>query len=441
MKTTLLPTQVEDVDRIVYGEDIPNFSLPGTGKTLTTIGAIDRLRLNTGVVVCPTVATSMWVETLEGELGASVQLLKTRSTVIDKKADFWVMSYGVVAEQSPALFGRPAGVLVVDESHYVKGSDAARTQAVFGQDCSGTGGLYEDSAQCWCLSGTPIERYSDDLWSQLRATQPEVLDRYGAITLAGFQRQFCRMEYKSYGADKQITKYVSVGNQSEKLLNRMLYTEIGAIRRTMAEVDPYMPEVKFRTIFTPAKITPELRGIIKGKTEHQIMDMILTGGDEITRARRLMGMAKLKGTLDYIKDQAKDHPVLVGFWHTEVGTEIYKHLSKAGFAANLIYGATSATARNRIKQRFIDGEIDILVGQMQAMGVAMDGLQHASSHVIMAEDDWSAAKVEQFYKRLARKGQREHVQVDFCNSMEAVDTALVKIRQRKEMGSRLVHGS
>lgn len=440
MKTSLLPTQIEDVDQIVHGEDVPNFSLPGTGKTLTTIGAIDRLRIHTGVVVCPPVATSMWVEALEGELGASVQLLKTRETEVNRNADFWVMSYGVVIDQAPALFGRPRGALVVDESHYVKSSEAGRTQAIFGHDCSGAGGLYEDSEQCWCLSGTPVERYADDLWSQLRATQPEALDKYGAITLAGFQRQFCRMEYKSYGSDKQITKYVSVGNQSERLLNRMLYTDIGAIRRTMAEVDPYMPEVKFRTIFTPAKVTQELKDIVAGKTEHEIMEMIIAGGDAITRARRLMGMAKLKGVMDYVKEQAKDHQVLVGFWHTDVGTEIYKQLTKAGYPANLIYGGTSAPARDRIKKRFIDGEIDVLVGQMQAMGVAMDGLQHAGSHVILAEDDWSAAKVEQFYKRLARKGQRDHVQVDFCNSGEAVDTALVKIRQRKDMGARLIHG-
>lgn len=439
MKTPLLPTQIEDVAQITHGEDIPNFSLPGTGKTLTTIGAIDRLKLHTGVVVCPPVATSMWVDTLEEELGASVQWLKTRDTVVNRNSDFWVMSYGVVIDQAPNLFGRPAGALVVDESHYVKNTEAGRTQAIFGVDNSGSGGLYEDSVQCWCLSGTPIERYADDLWSQLRATQPEALDKYGAITLAGFQRQFCRMEYKSYGNDKQITKYVSVANQNERLLNRLLYTDIGAIRRTMAEVDPYMPEVKFRTIFTPAKITPELRAILAGKTEQQIMEMILMGGDEITRARRLMGMAKLNGVMDYIKSQA-DHPLVVGFWHVDVGTEIYKQLCKSGFPANLIHGGTTAPARDRIKKRFMEGEIDVLVGQMQAMGVAMDGLQFRGSHVIMAEDDWSAAKVEQFYKRLARQGQRQHVQVDFCNSEEAVDTALVKIRQRKDMGARLIHG-
>ena len=441
MKTPLLPTQIEDVDRIANGEDIPNFSLPGTGKTLTTIGAINKLRLHTGVVVCPSVATSMWVETLEGELGASVQWLKNRGTTVDRNADFWVMSYGVVVDQAPNLMGRPAGALVVDESHYVKNGDAGRTQAIFGEACDGVGGLYEDSAQCWCLSGTPIERYADDLWSQLRATQPEVLEKYRALTLPEFQRQFCRMEWKFYGVEKTIAKHVSVGNQSERLLNRLLYTEIGAIRRTMAEVDPYMPEVKFRTIFTPARITPELRDILKGKTEQQIMEMLLEGGDEITRARRLMGMAKLKGVLDYIKEQASGKQILVGFWHTDVGTEIVKQLKEAGFATGFINGSTPPHGRDKVKNLFIQGDTDILVGQMQAMGVAMDGLQHVTSHVIMAEDDWSASKIEQFYKRVARKGQTQHVQVDFCNSEEAVDTALVKIRLRKETGARLIHGT
>jgi len=434
MKTPLLPTQLFDVELICAREDLPNFSKPGTGKTLTTIGALNKLRMQSGLIVCPTVATIMWHDLLTSELGARVQHVKTKKETIDRKADFLVMSFGIVADQAPSLLDRDNGALILDESHYLKTPDAARTTAVFGEDGDGAGGLYETSQQCWCLTGTPIERYADDLWSQLRATQPEILQQYGALTLPEFQRQFCRMEWKEYAQGK-IRKYVSIGNQSTRLLNRMLYTDIGAIRRTMSDVDPYMPPTTERQIFTRAKITEELKALLVGKSEADIIKMVTAGGDEITRARRLMGMAKLKEVVSYVKEQAKDHPVLVGFWHQDVGKEIYKQLSGDNFAANLIWGGTSADARERIRVRMKNGELDVLVGQIAAMGVAMDGLQDSCNHVVFAELDWSASKHEQFYKRIARKGQLQHVQVDYCTSLEAVDTALTKIRERKAAGA------
>ncbi len=42
MKTPLLSTQEEDVKKIIYDEDLPNLSEAGTGKTLTSIGAIEK---------------------------------------------------------------------------------------------------------------------------------------------------------------------------------------------------------------------------------------------------------------------------------------------------------------------------------------------------------------------------------------------------------------
>jgi SNF2 family DNA or RNA helicase len=214
----------------------------------------------------------------------------------------------------------------------------------------------------------------------------------------------------------------------------MLYTDIKAIRRTMSEVDPYMPEVTERNIYTKAKVTAELKALLVGRTEQQIMDMILAGGQEITRARQLMGLSKLDAVSSYISEQATDHPVVVGFWHTSVGTKL-EDLLEPRFRVGYIDGSTSAAKRERVKQAFIAGDLDVLIGQIAAMGIAMDGLQFAGDHVVFAELDWSAAKHEQFYKRLARKGQVKHVQVDYCTSLETVDTALEKIRFRKAQGA------
>ena len=244
MKTELFPTQREDVEKYLGLEDLPNFSKAGTGKTITAIAAVEALKLQSGLVVCPTIAQVMWEKKLEEELGAKVQRLETGRTEIDKTADFIVCTYGLIKPHFDSLLSRDNDALICDESHRLKGPDSQRTKAVFGDEHDGEGGLYESSQYCLTLTGTPIERYADDLWSQLRATQPDALYKYGALTLDAFQRQFCRMELKEY-AEGAVLKRVSVANQNEALLNRMLYKDIGAIRRTIADVAPYMPPVSF----------------------------------------------------------------------------------------------------------------------------------------------------------------------------------------------------
>jgi SNF2 family DNA or RNA helicase len=433
MKTPLLKSQREDVAKIATSIDLPNFSLPGAGKTLTTIGAIEKLNMSGGVVVCPAIATIMWVEELERELGCKAQRVKTGSTVLDKDADFYVLTYGILKQHFSALMSSTRDCLIVDESHYCRSRDSQRTQLVFGPQCTGKGGLYETAAQTWCLTGTPIERYADDLWSQLRATQPDVLARHRALEYKQFALQFCWMEEKSYGKMQRST-WRSVSNQDEVRLHRILYDEIGIIRR---EVDQELPPLTFREVFVSSHLTGELQSFCKGKTIEQIGEKLLSGGDEMVQARRLTGLAKIKDSVEYIKQQCYQHPVVVGFWHTDVGKTLYDHLNKGKRTVAFIDGSTPLPRREKIRKAFNEGNIDAIVGQIEAMGTAMN-LQDHGNHVIIAEDDWSAAKIEQFYKRVYRRGQNSHVQVDFLRSDIPIDIALRKVRERKAKGTKLI---
>lgn len=426
MKTALMPTQVADVEKQLDGDNIPNFSEAGTGKTLTTIGALHNEGFEGGVVVCPPIACMMWRDTLEYELGAKVQWLKKRQDVIDKTADFHVMSYSVLpthAHQLPTKL--PA--LIVDESQYIKNRDSQRTMAIMGAD-----GLVNSADYTFLLSGTPIERHADDLWSQLHVIQYPWLRRYNAETLEKFQMMFCRMREKEYG---QVKRLVSVDSQNEKLLNRMLYNDIGAIRRTRADVDPFMPPVTASKVAVEFSVPPELRSLLVGMTEDKIITLMQAGDATAAKMRRLTGIAKAGGVVKFLRELPLKEPRLVGFWHTEVGVILHTMLESNGFSVATIDGSVSAEKRDKIRKRFMAGDIDFLLGQIAAMGIAMDGLQHASKHVVFAELEWSGAKTEQFYKRVARKGQTEKVHVDYCMADLPVDDALYNVSTKKSENS------
>jgi SWI/SNF-related matrix-associated actin-dependent regulator 1 of chromatin subfamily A len=431
MKTKLYPTQLVDIEKAANTTDLPNYSEPGTGKTLNTVGLIERLKMQSGLIVCPTIATIMWKEAIEYELGAKVQWLKTRSTEIDKTADFLVASYGVINAHFANLMLRKNDILVIDEAHKLKNKGSDRTELMFGPESDGADGLYETSLYCEPLTGTPMERYADDLWSQLRALHPDTLNRYKALEFEAFRKMFCRMGEVTRGGN---TFWTSIGNSNERLLNRMLYNEIGIIRRTMAEVAPHMRKM-YRTVTCEPKLTKELIAFGKQYTPAELEAMI-QGVNDSSKMRQMLGLAKAPATVAYALEQKE--PLLVGYWHTAVGQEILAGLTKAGISARLIDGSVSPTGRDKIKKAFQSGEVMVIVGQIAAMGEALDGLQQASRHVIIAEDDWSDAKVSQFYKRLYRGGQDKPVIIDFIKTDHPLDTALSAVRERKREGAEVI---
>jgi SNF2 family DNA or RNA helicase len=437
MKTKLLPTQTLDVQRLIERTDLPNYSMPGTGKTLTTVAAIEEMCLTGGVIVAPPIAVPMWKEVLEYELGATASILKkvSENPADHNGSDFLIMTYQMATEHKFDILAArqsPMQALVLDESHYLKTVDSKRTKAVFGPTCDGQFGLYMNSHYCFTLTGTPIERHANDLWSQLRALQPDALNRHGVLTYADFVQRFTYSQMKQFNK-RMAPKMTVVSSRNLDYLNRILYEDIGVIRRTMDEVAKDMPEVTFRNIACECKLDAQTTRYLRKKTVRQIGEALLMGDDEAMAARRLLGLAKVQAVTQYVMDSAAQGAILLGYWHTDFGTAVVHALKEAGIKAERIGGGMDAeTVQNHVRG-FNTGEVRVIVGQIAAMGVSLN-LQAGCNHVIIGEDDWSPAKIEQFYKRVWRLGQKNHVQVDFCVADTVVDDAISSIRHNKSAG-------
>ena len=440
MKTKLMPTQLEDIKQLVERPDLPNYSKPGTGKTLTTIGAMEAMGFKKGVIVAPPIALPMWRDVLAAELGVSTRIVPHgRFNFINNPADFYVMSYGMATAHAESIkrLRMDYAAIVLDESHALKTPGSQRTRALFGDASDGMDSIVEHFDYVFSLTGTPIERHSDDMWSQLRAIKPEALAEDGTSSLVAFRAKYCRQAMKSYHP-RQKPKLVTVGSQNEEALHDLMYKQIGAIRRTLDDVTAYMPPVTFREIAVDLTPSPELGSLIKNRTVAKIVAGLVEGDPIMATARRLLGISKLKSILDYVVEQALDHPLLVGYIHTDFGKALTEALVTLGVRAEIIGGATSQAERERIVSDFNEGRVRVIVGQIAAMGVSLN-LQQGARHVIVAEDDWSAAKIEQFYGRVWRLGQNHHVQVDFCTTKHPIDEAIVYLREAKAGSAELVH--
>jgi len=428
----LLPTQIEDA---AFLADSPRlhgamFSAPGTGKTLTALAAVERLDLSgKWAVIAPPIALRMWAQTIESYLGVKAQVLRSGSDKIDRFADFYVTTYGL-AGSFPHLRDCAGGI--ADEADALKTLSSQRTKAIYGNRASGKDCLIENMEAFFPLTGTPIRRYADDLYPWFRALHPAVLKREGITSLKAYQEAFCVTQMRRFHP-RMPMKATVIGNKNEALLKSLIYGQEGVItrpalakRRTIHDVTAYMPALTERNIEIAFVDSVELR------EASNLVDFEEGNEAIMARARRLLGLAKADHCAAYLLDVLHDEkvPVLALYWHRDVQERLRGLLEKDGLRVAVIDGQTPTTDRERFEDQFNAGALDVLLGQIQSMGVSLN-LQRGSNRAVFVERDWSPSSQEQGYARVWRLGQEYKVMVDYCLADHPIEDAVTSVNARK----------
>jgi len=438
-KIILTPEQVEDSTKMAEGGDLPNYSLAGTGKTLTALEAFKKAGHKQGLIIAPPIAQKMWQKVTTEWLGADVAIATGSNWGTASKADILVTTYDVVGSpMMQTMFYRrfSEGALILDEAHNARGKDTKRNAAIFGRNHDGEKGLMEKFDNVWPLSGNPIFRYADDLWGQLVALYPDVFAKYRSLSYEAFVLNFCVVKVKKFNSRMQPRPTV-VRSQNLPILHKMLYEDIGAIRR---QENTSLPPIRVRELFpTMESMAGMLRDLFVGLTDAQIEAKLEAQDADMQAVWRAAALAKVKGAKEYVLDSSLAGPLLIGYWHTPVGDAYYDMFKEAGLNVARVKGGMTANKKEELRDRFNAGEFNAMVGQMGAMGVSWN-LQEVCQHVIIAQDHYSPAVIEQFYKRVQRLGQQNQVTLDFLMGETPVDTAIKRIRLTKEKEHRAVLG-
>ena len=437
MKYKLMPHQRKDSAIMARG-DTPNFSFAGTGKTVTCMEAMRKSGVERALIVAPPIALLMWKRELEAYLDLPVQLIKTGKTPLDD-SPLKVISYGVasaVSMHSQLMGGFDGDALITDEGHNLKNYSAKRTIAVFGESTTGRNGLFANFDVYWNLTGDPILKYSDDLWSQLRASHADILRAHDVETLEKFRRKFTIQQLKKYHPRAAPVMAV-VGSKNDDLLNKIVYGDVGAIRRTLKEVDKNMPPITYRNVYVKIHQNKELAAIVRGKSLEELAEALSIEQSGVSRAVHVLNMMKVEGAVDYLAEMVHNGPILCGVWHRDVGDALYNELKRCGLVCGRVIGGQSIDQRQGVIDAFNRGDLDVLVGQIAALGVSAN-LQQTSKHVVIVEDQPSHGVITQFIGRVWRLGQKEHVQVDFVKADHIVDEVIERVRKRKEKTTKNV---
>ena len=269
-----------------------------------------------------------------------------------------------------------------------------------------------------------------------RADAKSLTGNIGKLDMSRFRLRYCITQKKKFSAAQRFPIEVTVGNRNTDELNGLLFGGM-AVRRELAEVWAAMPPLTINRLDVQLDLDPELKQMLKSMDKqslNEIREDIAKNEEHISTMRRKLGVAKVKHSVSEIVDriEAGIKPILVGAWHTDVIDSLIAELVDRSLDVGCIDGRVSGDLRDQMVVKFNDGTLDVLVGQIGAMGVAIN--MQGGSHIICVEEDWSPAIMDQFYARCHRIGQANHVHVDIFQSDTKLDQAVRRISTAKARG-------
>ncbi len=283
-------------------------------------------------------------------------------------------------------------VLILDECHRLKNSQAQRTKVVYGHGFRG--GLVDYAESVWGLSGTIMPNHIGELWTHLKALFPEYLPPAVKDEDAYLDRYAKTRTIKIH--NRYIHK-VSGSNPAHIPEMRAILKKV-MLRRTWAEIAPDLPPLVVSPVIverTAADIAPlaaleqqhaaELVAYGKAILAGHVMDR---PSKPFSAFMHAAGRAKVAPACELIGEELEENQypkVIVFAYHLDVLDALLAGLGKHG--AVLVNGATSAKNRATSLSVFQnDPSVRVFIGQIDVCSEALD--LSAAEDVVFVEQSW-----------------------------------------------------
>lgn len=422
----------------------------GTGKTLIGIGWHRHSRSRRTLVICPSIAKGNWKDEIAKFDGGTVAIVDGfRRGMQPLPATSWVilsmdvvMDYGHNKGWLQAIKEWGPDFIIMDESHNIRGADTQRAE--------GVRAACKLSKHAMLATGTAMSEGSIDLWPQLDALQPGWWGTYFSfgIAFANGKKRWRRTARKSW-------EYWDMsGSSNTDVLSRRL--RYAMIRKTLEDTGLKLPpqtRMPLLVNLTPTarhqydeavaeyrKLIEAAQGAEDDGQRFSIMEstkakrMVLVG-----KMRQISSMGRVAATMEWILKLAAQgkRPIVFGFFTAPLKA-LYIGLTQAGLRVGYIDGSTSRPRRDAVKQGFLARDLDVLVGQIEAMGVAIN-LQDGSNVTVNHDITYRPLDIIQCEGRIWRKGQKDPVTHYYCMGIDTKDDRAFDIVLKKMANVKAVH--
>lgn len=376
---------------------------PGVGKTAVAISAAARLD-GPVVAVVPPVAIGVWRRQFQMWAPDYEVRVHTSTKATDPPTGRQVLltTYNRAKVTATGRFG-----VICDEAHLVKNESTARAKRV--KELTAAGRSY-----VWQMTGTPILRYPDDIWGQLRV-MGLAEQTYRTKTA------FCKLFGGEYGVSGMVWDDEKIKAGAYDPIRNFM------IRRLRSEVLDLPPRTfEEWWVELPKRLAARFADICARYPPDSPTWEKSAAGGELQTALADLSAIKAEACLESIRDldATPTNPVVVFAAHKDAARIIAHTMDWP-----CIDGDTPVAQRSAFEHAFQSGAYAGLVLTIKAGGTAIT-LTRAHTIVVVSET-YTPAETDQALDRVYRHGQETTVRAIFVRAESPLEENLQAVLTRK----------
>jgi SNF2 family DNA or RNA helicase len=392
----------------------------GLGKTLQALKWIAENEAYPAVVVCPAFLKAVWEREASHHLDVRSEICEGKSPPkvgrLHKVPKLTIVNYEVLSSWKDYILKMNPKCLVIDECHYIKNRGAQRTRA--------TRQVAKNVPHVIGISGTPLKNRPVELFPVLNLIDPKRWPSFMA-----YAHRYCKPRRTPWGWDFR-------GAQNLEELNRVLNSSC-MIRRLKADVLSELPPK--RRMVVPLDI--DNRGEYEEAVDDFLKWLQKQGTEKVKKAvkalelvrlgylKRLAAKLKLKRVYEWVDTylEGSTEKLVVFAQHLDV----IDKLSSKYKNSVVVDGRVNVKKRKFLIHKFQnDPSIRIFIGNTQAAGVGINGLQVANS-LAFVEMEWTPGDHMQAEDRVHRIGQTKQSTVYYLVAKDTIEERLCSLIQAK----------
>lgn len=406
----------------------------GLGKTIQALAFLHYLKQKNGslkaLVVCPTTLIYNWQNEIK-KFTPSLQAyihhggLRLRENLFQESTDVIITTYGTLRSDIKQFVELNLDYVILDESQAIKNPNSKVAKAA----------CLLNAKHRLCLSGTPLQNNTFDIFSQMNFLNPGML---GSIEF--FKQEFA-VPIDKFGEKEQ-----------KEHLRKLLYPFI--LRRTKEQVAKDLPEKQEMILYCEMSAQQrEIYDAYRNDYRDKILGLVETQGVNKSQLTILQGLMRLRQVCDSpaIINEAEKYPN-ISVKLDEIGREIAENignhkalifsqflgmlalikekLKKMEIDYEYFDGSTSAPDREKAIERFQqDDDCRVFLISLKAGGVGLN--LTAADYVYIVDPWWNPAVEQQAIDRTHRIGQTKNIFAYRMICTDTVEDKIIKLQERK----------
>ncbi|CAF4878713.1 unnamed protein product [Pieris macdunnoughi] len=423
LRNKLMPFQEEGVrfgisrrGRCMIADDM------GLGKTFQALAIASFYRHNWPLLI---VTTSSMRETWQSkihELLPSVPMMnivtlttgKDAQLVADRQTEVVIVSYKITTMHTDLLKNKKFGIIIIDESHYLKSHKAQCTIALVS--------IARQCSRAILLSGTPALSRPSELYTQLALIEPKLFSSY-----TEYGKRYCAGKQTNFGWD--------MSGQSNLAELQVILQKRFLIRRTKEQVLTSLEEKTRESILLDASLLEFTKEEQKGLS--QMAEAYKKSKSSERHAALLTffcesAKIKIPAICKYLRQLLKDFSgkFLVFAHHRNVIDAICSTLDEVGLHYICIVGSTPPSTRADLVDKFQHSE-SCRCGVLSITAASSGLTLTAADLVLFAELHWNPGILTQAESRAHRIGRKGGVCARYLLAHGTVDDHMWPLLQNK----------